>query len=164
MDGSRHHRPRLVGRTSGALVVVGDHHTVNGFGGMGRPPADDVGSEPVLVKDIPDRFDFPRGVGDGTDAACVGVWLGKSIDTVLKRTDARADGSLEHRREDGVERGEVTHDAVVNETFEVWHFPCVEEWIDGFPVSGVPTDEQDFLPPVCVVFFHSKFLPNVSST
>ena len=47
-----------------------------------------------------------------------GIGLGESVDAVLERALAGRDGGPEHRRERGLERGQVTHRAAFDKALE----------------------------------------------
>ena len=138
------HRPGLVDRPHGPLIVVGDHHAADRLGGMRRPPADDVAAFAALAKDVPDRLRLPREHGDGTNAA-LQVGLGEAENAVAERPLARGNRGPDHRRELRIERGEVADHALIHQPLEMGHLARVHQRIDDLPIGRVPADQKDLL-------------------
>jgi len=126
----------------GVLEVVRDHDPVDGLTGVARPPADDVGAQPLLIEDVPDRLGPAPEVGDGPRAAGGRVRLREAVDAVLVGALAGGDAGPEHRREHRIERRQIAHDAVLDQVLEVRHLAGVDERADHLPVRGVPADEE----------------------
>ena len=83
MDGPVGHRPSSLERTGRPLVVIGDHHAIDRFGGMAGPPANDVAAFVVLIEDVPNRLRLAREVSDRLHRRAVRRRFGKAQDAVL---------------------------------------------------------------------------------
>ncbi len=125
------------------LVEVADHHAVDGFGRVRRPPTDHVALLADLVEHVPDRLGRPIGVRDRTDRLSVRSRFTETMNAVLVGSLSRADRGPERRTEDRVERGDVAVHALRHHLLEIRHLAVGDHRMDHAPVGGVPTDHED---------------------
>ena len=71
--------PALMKRAAGTMILVGDHDALDGFGRMAGPPADHDAAQIVLVENVPQRFRFPRKVGDRLHTGSTRRGLGEAV-------------------------------------------------------------------------------------
>ena len=139
----RRQGPALVKRPRRAVVLVGHHHAINGFGGMAGPPADHDAAQIVLVENVPQRLRRPCKVGDWPNAASIGRRLDKAVYAMLVRPLSSGDGSPQHGRERRMQRGNRSRGAIPDEALDIGHFSGVHEGMDDLPVGGIPADQED---------------------
>ncbi len=143
MDGVRRHAPTLR-RLAGAEKQIGNRRAVQRLGRVARPPGHHVAAPAErLLKNVPERLGAPRSGGEGAGAAVPRIALREAVNAVLVRQLAGRDGGPEHRRDDRMQGGEISHHAAVDQALEHGHFSLFQEWVDHLPVGGIPADEQE---------------------
>ena len=144
MNRPRLERPRL-GWTMGRLIIVGNHHPLaQRLGRIGWPPADGDRVLVVLIENIPDRLGLTRKIRHGTDATTDGIGLGKPVDPVFVGPLARRDRSPQHRRQTRLQRRDVAHHPLLQETRQMRHLPRIQQRVNHLPISGIPADQENF--------------------
>ena len=128
--------------------AFGDDCAVDRLGRMTGPPADDVTAQTGLREDIPERFAFARSARVRARAAVDRIGLDETVDAVLVCEFSGRDRIPEHGRENRLERGQISHHAAIDQPVERWHQTFLQQRSDVFPISRIPTNEEDFSFPV----------------
>ena len=103
-------------------------------------PSGEVGLEALQGEYVPHRAAPAGGGGDGQNAAVAD--FGETVDSMLGGMPARGDGGPQHRRERGLEGGEIAAGAIGEQLREHGHLTRAQERFDDFPIGGVPADNE----------------------
>jgi hypothetical protein len=138
-------RPGFIEGRHHLLEVVGHHHAADRFGGVGGPPAHQIGFQTVLLQDVPDRLGFTAQVGDRPHPAAAGIGLAEPMDPMLMGPLAGGDRGPQHRREHRIEGGKVAHHSRSGQPLEVRHLARIQQRPDDLPVGSIPAEQKHFV-------------------
>src|SRR5580693_2042998 len=127
MNRIRREWPALVERSAGAVKLVRNHHAIDRFGGMARPPPNHNTAQIILVENVPQRFRCSGKVRDRLHAAAILCRLRKTVDAVLEWPLSGGDGSPKHGRERWMERGNLSRSSGFHQPLDVGHFAGGQE-------------------------------------
>jgi hypothetical protein len=129
-------------RTTGAMVVIGNHYAVDRFRGMTWPPSDHDAAQIILMKNVPQRFRCSRKIRDWLHAQPVRRGFGKTMNAMLERSLAGGDRSPQHRRKRRVQCCDGAMRSGLYKALDIGHLAHGHQRLDHLPVGSVPSDEK----------------------
>lgn len=112
-------------------------------------PADRLAALARLSQEIPKSFAFSRRAGNWPQTCTIRCWLGEAVNTVEVCSFAGRNRSPKDGGQHRLQGEQVPHDAVLDQSPQVWHSPTIEQWVDQLPIRGVPADEEQFFRDWC---------------